>query len=59
MDVVRGDALELTVDAAGVRGRAIAYTDLTGPVHAGDQVLLNTTAVVKGLGTGGLPFRDG
>jgi hypothetical protein len=34
-------------------GRAYALTDLTGPVAAGDRVVLNTTAVELGLGTGG------
>jgi Protein of unknown function (DUF3866) len=34
-------------------GRAYALTDLTGPVSAGDRVVLNTTAVDLGLGTGG------
>jgi hypothetical protein len=34
-------------------GRAYALTDLTGPVAAGDRVVLNTTAVDLGLGTGG------
>ena len=36
--------------------RAIAYPDLVGPVGPGDRVLLNTTAVELGLGTGGLHF---
>jgi hypothetical protein len=34
-------------------GRAYALTDLTGPVAEGDRVVLNTTAVELGLGTGG------
>jgi hypothetical protein len=34
-------------------GRAYALTDLTGPVAVGDAVVLNTTAVELGLGTGG------
>jgi hypothetical protein len=34
-------------------GRAYALTDLTGPVAAGDRVVLNTTAVDLELGTGG------
>ncbi len=34
-------------------GRAYALVDLTGPVAAGDRVVLNTTAVELGLGTGG------
>lgn len=35
------------------RGRAYVLTDLTGPVSPGDRVVLNTTAVDLGLGTGG------
>lgn len=34
-------------------GRAYALVDLTGPVAVGDRVVLNTTAVGLGLGTGG------
>lgn len=34
-------------------GRAYVLVDLTGPVDVGDQVVLNTTAVDLGLGTGG------
>ncbi|HEX8803395.1 MAG TPA: DUF3866 family protein, partial [Acidimicrobiales bacterium] len=34
-------------------GRAYVLTDLTGPVAEGDRVVLNTTAVDLGLGTGG------
>jgi uncharacterized protein DUF3866 len=34
-------------------GRAYALTGLTGPVAVGDPVVLNTTAVELGLGTGG------
>ncbi len=33
---------------------AIAYPDLVGPVAVGDHVVLNTTAVGLGLGTGGV-----
>ena len=33
--------------------RAYALTQLTGPVAAGDRVIVNTTAVDRGLGTGG------
>lgn len=35
---------------------AICYPALTGPCRAGDRVLLNTTAVDLGLGTGGWHF---
>ena len=33
--------------------RAVVLTQLTGPVTAGDDVVVNTTAVELGLGTGG------
>jgi hypothetical protein len=35
---------------------AVAYVDLVGECDPGDRVLLNTTAVVLGLGTGGSHF---
>lgn len=56
VDAVRGDAVELTVEAKGARSKAVAYTSLTGAVSIGDEVLLNTTAVRKSLGTGGYHF---
>jgi len=56
IDSVREGACEITVDIAGESRRAIAYTHLTGTVSVGDEVLLNTTAVGKGLGTGGFDF---
>lgn len=35
------------------QGQAFVLTQLTGPVAIGDEVVLNTTAVELGLGTGG------
>jgi uncharacterized protein DUF3866 len=52
----RPGAVELEVEVERRTQRALAYPDLTGPVTAGDRVLLNTTAVWLGLGTGGLHF---
>lgn len=49
----RPGAVELEVDVDGERASALAYPGMTGPVAAGDRVLLNTTAVSLGLGTGG------
>jgi hypothetical protein len=43
--------LEVTVDGAVVR--ALAYPALTGLPRLGDRVLLNTSALDLGLGTGG------
>ncbi|MFQ6132282.1 MAG: DUF3866 family protein [Armatimonadota bacterium] len=48
------EALEVKVE--GQRARALNYPDLTGRAEAGDEVLLNTTAVHLGLGTGGFHF---
>ncbi|MGB9619758.1 MAG: DUF3866 family protein [Armatimonadota bacterium] len=56
IEAVRGDAVELTVDIAGEQARAVAYTSLVGAVHTNDELLLNTTAVTLGLGTGGYHF---
>jgi len=52
----RGRCAELVVEAGGKQALAINYDDLTGPVAEGDTVLLNTTAVELGLGTGGYHF---
>ena len=52
----RTGAVELEVDLAGDSASALAYPELTGPVEIGDWVVLNTTAVTLGLGTGGVHF---
>jgi len=49
----RPGALEIEVDLDGERAPALAYLELVGPVARGDTVILNTTAVALGLGTGG------
>jgi hypothetical protein len=55
----RPGVLELDVDVdddlgdRGSSGVAVAFTDLVGSLEPGDRVLLNTTAVALGLGTGG------
>jgi 8-oxo-dGTP pyrophosphatase MutT (NUDIX family) len=46
-------ALELQVRVGGDTVPALAYPRLTGAPQAGDRVLLNTTALDLGLGTGG------
>jgi hypothetical protein len=53
IDGARPGAVELTVRVEGADAAAIAYPHLTGPVGPGDHVVLNTTAVELGLGTGG------
>jgi len=58
LDVVaeRPGAVELMVDVGGDAASAVAYPALVGPVAPGDRVVLNTTAVWLGLGTGGDHF---
>jgi hypothetical protein len=46
-------AVELDVSVDGAPVRALAYPALTGLPRTGDRVLLNTTALDLGLGTGG------
>jgi hypothetical protein len=52
----RPGILELEVDVEGRTEPALAYPALTGPVSSEDRVLLNTTAVAYGLGSGGYHF---
>jgi len=60
VDVVeeRPGAVEVSVQVDGedAPSVAVAYPALVGPVRPGERVLLNTTAVALGLGTGGLHF---
>jgi hypothetical protein len=46
-------AAEIMVTVDGVSVRALAYPHLVGDPRVGDRVLLNTTALHQGLGTGG------
>jgi hypothetical protein len=46
-------AVELDVRIDGEERRALAYPALVGRPEPGDEVLLNTTALAMGLGTGG------
>jgi hypothetical protein len=48
--------LSVAVEGEDASARALAYPELTGVVGPGDGVLLNTTAVWLGLGTGGIHF---
>jgi len=52
----RPAAIEIVVDIDGERSPAIAYPQLVGDLEIGDEVVLNTTAVELGLGTGGYHF---
>lgn len=56
---MRPGLLELTVSLEGRAEPALAYPELTGDVRIGDTVLVNTTAVALGLGTGGVHFVIG
>jgi hypothetical protein len=46
-------AVEITADVDGVSIPALAYPPMVGTPQVGDVVLLNTTALAMGLGTGG------
>ncbi|MEA2475056.1 MAG: hypothetical protein QOE06_2971 [Thermoleophilaceae bacterium] len=48
-----GPATRLTVDVGGEQRPAIAYERLTGPVAAGDDVVVNVAGRDLGLGSGG------
>jgi hypothetical protein len=50
------DVAFVEVDVNGASARAVNYTDLTGAIAVGDEVLLNTVAVELSLGTGGYHF---
>lgn len=47
---------ELSIAIDGEPGKALNYSSLTGKVSPGDQVIVNTTAVELGLGSGGYHF---
>jgi hypothetical protein len=52
-------AVECAVDLEGVVAtpvRALAYTAMVGEPAVGERVLLNASALLRGLGTGGLAF---
>ncbi|MGC0271515.1 DUF3866 family protein [Pseudactinotalea sp. Z1739] len=49
-------SIEMQVSVGDETIRALAYPDLVGHPRPGDRVLLNTTALARGLGTGGYAF---
>ena len=53
---VTSDVTEIEVLVDGLPARAINYNNITGQISSGDRVVLNTTAVSKKLGTGGVHF---
>jgi len=46
----------IRTEVEGKPGRAVNYPSLTGFVRPGDRVVVNTTAVYLGLGTGGYDY---
>ena len=48
-----GAAAQITVEVGGERRPAISYEPTTGPVEAGDEVVVNVAARDLGLGSGG------
>lgn len=52
----RPGVVEATVLVEGHEEKALAYEAFTGILEAGDEVLLNTTAAAKRLGSGGYHF---
>ena len=46
----------LSNEHAPTEVRALAYTAMVGRPEVGDRVILNASALLKGLGTGGLAF---
>ncbi len=52
-----GSAQRLEIDLDdGTAGPAVAYPSLSGRCAVGDRIVINTTAVDLGLGTGGIHF---
>ena len=48
-----GPVTGVTVDVGGEPRPAVAYVDMTGPIEAGDDVVVNVAARDLGLGSGG------
>lgn len=48
--------IEAVIDIEGAEYKAICYSALIGDIQPGDDVIVNTTAVDLGLGTGGYHF---
>ena len=53
ISATRPGVTEMLVDVDGGTAPALNYDDVCGPVAVGDEVVLNTSAVSLGLGTGG------
>jgi hypothetical protein len=48
--------LRATVDLGSATIEAVGYTEMVGPLHTGDRVVVNTTGIELKLGTGGTGF---
>ncbi|HEX9774777.1 MAG TPA: DUF3866 family protein, partial [Actinomycetota bacterium] len=55
-ETARPGLIRAVVRVDGGDAAAIAYEELTGPLAPGDAVIVNTTAVDLGLGSGGVHF---
>jgi hypothetical protein len=51
--VAVGGGGEVTVDVGGEQRRAISFSEMTGPIEVGDDVVVNAAAVDLALGSGG------
>ncbi|MDY5152109.1 DUF3866 family protein [Actinotignum urinale] len=49
-------AQECMVECEGEKGKALAYTEITGVPEVSDRVLLQASAMKRGLGTGGYMY---
>ncbi|MDQ4142733.1 MAG: DUF3866 family protein [Actinomycetota bacterium] len=52
----RNDLVRVRVDLEGEEVEAAAFPHMVGPPEVGDRVVLNTTGLALGLGTGGTAF---
>lgn len=52
----RSGIIGFMVDIEGSEQKCISYPDLNGEIKAGDEVLVNTTAVTLSLGSGGYHY---
>jgi hypothetical protein len=51
--VVAVDHPELTIELDGVHRKAVSFDEMTGPVHVGDELVVNVSGLELGLGSGG------
>lgn len=56
VDVAHEDLVKLSVEHDGTVVTATAFPAMVGPIAPGDEVVMNTTGIELGLGTGGEAF---